>query len=57
MANEIAGFGSFEILACNCYFWNMSRLCMQVLFLIIFKILEFRHEIDIGDYFLFIIQC
>jgi hypothetical protein len=48
MANEIAGFGSFEISACNCSFWNMSWLGIQVFFLIIFKILDFRHEIDIG---------
>jgi hypothetical protein len=34
----------------HCYFWNMSRLGMQVFFLIIFKILEFRHEIVIGKW-------
>jgi hypothetical protein len=59
MANEIAGFGSFEILACNCYFWNMSRLGMQVFFsLIFFKNRSLgMHEIDIGRHFLFIVQC
>ncbi len=57
MANEIAGFGSFEISACKCYFWNMSRLGMQVFFILFLKKMEFRHEIDIGSHFLFVVQC